>query len=86
MTFSQTPIDPYLRELANLRHLYKNMVREGKLCLAEGLLAPAIEFFETYWKEKQQDERAEEDHFEKIREWGERLVRQEIEDPENYDW
>lgn len=84
--FQSTPIDPYLRELANLRHLYENMVREGKLCLAEGLLAPAIEFFEGYWEEKQRAERAEEEHFEKMCEWNEHLVRQEIEDTENYDY
>jgi hypothetical protein len=44
--------DPFLINLANLRHLYQNMVREGKEELAKGLLSPAIEFLEQYWSQK----------------------------------
>jgi len=78
--------DQFLKNIAELRHLYKNLVREGKEDLARGLLGPCIEFFMNYWEEKQRKEHAEEEHFEKMREWNERLVKQEIEDTENYDW
>ena len=42
--------DSFLSNIAELRHLYKNLVREGKEDIARGLLGPRIEFFMAYWE------------------------------------
>lgn len=49
--------DPFLSNIAELRHLYRNMVREGKGEMARGLLGPRIEFFMGYWEENIKGER-----------------------------
>ena len=49
--------DQFLNNIAELRHLYKNLVREDKEELARGLLGPRIEFFMSYWEENISKER-----------------------------
>lgn len=74
--------DPFLSNIAELRHLYKNLVREGKEEMARGLLSPRIQFFTKYWEEKQRAERTEEERRLKAQEEWERQVRADIEEAE----